>query len=240
MKIKVTKLRLGILAFLFFLTTGTGEVQAEPYGWSPSVDNSWAGTPTCTDSKPDKAPILLQPNHPALPKKPKPSEVVLYWHKVPGATGYNIYYGLSPKNYIYSVADVTDTNNFTIGKLANKTYYFAVQAKKGCAAGALSKEWKVRPGQGGYIVRTGTATNVYGATTVNKITPITNKVTKPSVTSQPSQPPSVKGAQTGTNIGQPTNKETQYNPPQASPTTVQVKPKPKGLWETILSILFGR
>jgi hypothetical protein len=85
-----------------------GDVKAEPYGWSPQVDFSNQGPPKCTDSKPDKAPILLQPNHPVLPKKPKKGEVVLYWHRVPGATGYNVYYGLTPKNYIFSAPNVGD------------------------------------------------------------------------------------------------------------------------------------
>ena len=142
MKNKAKSISIIAILFVAVISVFARDVKAEPYGWSPQTDFSNQGAPSCSDSKPDKEPILLQPNHPVLPKKPKKGEVVLYWHKVPGATGYNIYYGLSPKNYIFSAPNIGDTNNFTVGYLPNKVFYFAVQAKKGCAAGALSKECK--------------------------------------------------------------------------------------------------
>lgn len=143
-KLKKASLTVFSIFLLSFLLVS--QAWAEPYGWSPNVDNSWGGPPTCTDAPPDKAPILLQPNHPVFPKANEPGAVRLFWHKVPGATGYNVYYGLSPRNYIFAAPDLGDTDNFTVRGLANRTYYFAVQAKKGCAAGELSNEWSGRAG----------------------------------------------------------------------------------------------
>lgn len=159
--------------FVAVISLFAGEVKAEPYGWSPQVDFSNQGPPACTDAKPDKAPILLQPNHPVLPKKPKKGEVVLYWHKVPGATSYNVYYGLSPRNYIYSAVNIGDIGNFTVGYLPNKNFYFAVQALNGCAAGTLSHEWSARPGGGGY------AGNPVLGTTAAKIVPVRTQAALP-------------------------------------------------------------
>lgn len=231
MKDKVLKIELSVLVFLFFLTAGTGIVYAEPYGWSPNVDNSWQGAPKCTDPKPDKAPVLLEPNHPVLPKKPKAGEVVLYWHRTPGAENYNVYYGLTPKNYIFSAPDIGNTDNFTVRFLANKVYYFAVQAKKGCAASSLSQEWKVRPGVGRFVAGNvqGVGVKAVQRTTVPtyKQTPSAGNVgTTTTVISTPV--PAVQGAQTGRTgagaVEQPT----------------PVTPKPKSLWEKILSIFFGK
>lgn len=225
-------LKTGVITLIVFvsLLVLVSKVKAEPYGWSPSVDNSWGGLPACTDPKPDKAPILLQPNHPVLPKKPKPGEVVLYWHKVPGATGYNIYYGLSPRNYIYTAPDIGDTDNFTVGHLANRVYYFAVQAKKGCAASALSNEWAARPGRSGYIlaaapgftpVRRKTTTLGEQTTTVLIPTPTKTAEVKGVETEEREQPSVYQPPQTG-----------RYQPPAAIPTPIPT-PKPS-LWQTIL------
>jgi hypothetical protein len=234
-------LKIGIIAspILFLLVGFVGVVKAEPYGWSPNVDNSWGGPPKCTDAKPDKAPILLQPNHPVLPKKAKAGEVVLYWHKVPGATSYNVYYGLSPKNYIFSAPDIGDTNNLVVRFLPNKKFYFAVQARKGCAASNMSNEWAVRPGAGGYIVL-GAATGK----TVKKVTtsqPSSNRtVTTILPTSvPPTSAPAVKGVETGPQQQEVVQPQ-QYTPPVAPKAAQPAKPKPKGFFETILSILFGK
>ncbi len=236
MKKILSKITIAVLINLtLMLVVVAGQAKAEPYGWSPQTDFSNQGPPKCTDAKPDKAPILLQPNHPVLPKKPKKGEVVLYWHRVPGASGYNVYYGLSPKNYIYTATDLGDTDNFTVGYLANKNYYFAVQAKKGCAASSMSNEWIGRPGMGGYY------------TTVSKYTPIRKTTTTAPPTSGgttvvlPTTAPQVQGISTEQ---QPTVK-TNYQPPknqgyQPPPTAVvpTQTPKPKGFWQQILSF-FG-
>lgn len=124
-------------------------VKAVDYGSSPDLDNSWKGLPVCGEAKP-KAPILYEPGNPAIQKAKNPGEVRLQWTKVPQATGgYNVYFGLSPRNYIYSATDIGDTDNYTVRFLGNRTYYFAVQSKGSCAIGPLSNEWAARPGGGG-------------------------------------------------------------------------------------------
>lgn len=233
---KNTLLKIGIIVspFLFLLSGAAGKVQAEPYGWSPQVDFSNQGPPVCTDQKP-KAPILYQPNHPLLPKAKGKGQIRLQWTKVPGASNYSVFYGLTPKNYIYSSPDVGNTDNFTVGYLVNKIYYFAVTAKAGCAGSSHSNEWAGRPGAGGVVLAAA------GFKPVKKTTPPA-KVTKPvvvTISPEPTKAAEVKGVQTQTNV-QPTYQAPQYNPPQAPPAAVPVTPKPKGFWETLLSILFGK
>lgn len=242
MKNKAKSTSIAVILFIAVISIFVGDVKAESYGWSPQVDFSNQGPPTCTDAKPDKAPILLQPNHPALPKKPtKAGEVILYWHKVPGATGYNIYYGLTPKNYIYTAADIGDTNNFTISYLANKNYYFAVQAKKGCAASSLSNEWRARPGKGGYalggVVRGVQVVRKAVAVPSFKPDVVTTEITLPSPTTS-----EVKGISTQTVI-QPT--QVIYQAPTKNSGNAQnaalptPAPKKKGFWQLLLSIFTG-
>ena len=222
---KISIAKAGVSLALASLTalSLTPVVFAEPYGWSPQVDFSNQGPPACTDSKPDKAPVLLQPNHPSLPKKPKKGEVVLYWHTVPGANGYNVYYGLSPKNYIYTAPNLGNTNNFTVSFLANKTYYFAVQAKNGCSAGALSQEWAVRPGGGSVsLVANGFVPVQRQSTgTPKKSTVVVQPVEEPS----PTKSSSVQGV----NATAPPV----YQQPVRSQTTTRVPtptPQPQGSW----------
>lgn len=234
---KSTLLKLGVVSLFLSLIGGAfvGKAQAEPYGWSPNVDNSWGGTPSCTDAKPDKAPILLQPNHPKLPQPTGKGQVRLQWHKVPGATGYNVYYGLSRKNYIYSVTNLPDTDNYTVSHLANKVYYFAVQAKKGCAAGALSNEWAARPGKGGFLVAApGFTPIVKKASTAVKKTTTTTYLPSPTAEAQ------VKGIAsepTQEVVYQPETPVETYQPPQIPTPT----PTPKlSLWQRILDTIFGK
>ncbi|MBI4991389.1 hypothetical protein HZB96_04835 [Candidatus Gottesmanbacteria bacterium] len=230
MKNTLLKIGIAVSPFLFLLTGVVGKVQAEPYGWSPQVDFSNQGPPTCTDAKP-KAPILYQPNHPLLQKAKGKGQIRLQWVRVPGASNYSVFYGLTPKNYIYSSPDVGNTDNFTVGYLANKVYYFAVTAKAGCAGSKHSNEWAGRPGAGGVVLAAA------GFKPVKKTT-APAKVTQPTVL-QPTQTPSVKGVQTQ-NVQPTTYQAPQYNPPVAPPAAVPVTPKPKGFWETLLSILFGK
>lgn len=149
MKIKFLLVLLVIAAF------SVAPVKALDYGTSPDPVKPWEGLPICYEVKP-KPPILYEPNNPAIQRAKNPGEIRLQWTKVPQATGYNIYFGLSPRNYIYSASvDGRDTDNYTVRFLGNRTYYFAVQSKTGCAAGILSNEWLGRPGGGGTaIVRT--------------------------------------------------------------------------------------
>ena len=229
MKKALLKIGVAVSPFLFLLGSIVGKVQAEPYGWSPNVDNSWGGTPTCTDAKPDKAPILLQPNHPSLPQPKESGAIRLQWIKVPGATGYNVYYGLSPKNYIFTARDLPDTDNFTVSHLGSRTYYFAVQAIKGCAASSLSNEWAARPGGTGFV-----------STTALGFVPVQRRATSAvsGVTSytppEPTAAAEVQGVTAepiqGTAYEAPT--QPQYIPPVA-PVAPKPTPKPN-LWQLIL------
>ncbi|OGG30972.1 hypothetical protein A3I51_02310 [Candidatus Gottesmanbacteria bacterium RIFCSPLOWO2_02_FULL_38_8] len=208
-----------IIFSLVFLTTGA---MAEPYGWSPNVDNSWGGPPTCTDSKPDKAPIQLPPNH-SLLGAPAKNEVRVWWHKVPGATGYNIYYGLSPHNYIFSAPDLPDTDRYYVGHLTAGRYYFAVQAKRGCAAGNLSNElWSV---PGGRRLSTGGVTNNF----------VPARTAAPTPTVAAPEPTAVEAVQ-GVEEYQPP--VVQENPPAVNPNPFVPLPTPKPLnfWQKLLRI----
>lgn len=235
-------LKIGMVIIpLIFLLAVAVQVKAEPYGWSPQTDFSNQGPPVCTSQKP-KAPILYQPNHPLLQKAKGKGQIRLQWTKVPDATGYNIFYGLSPKNYIYSVPNLPDTDNYTVSFLANKKYYFAVSANAGCAGSPLSNEWSGKPGAGGY------SSSVLGS--VSYAVPVKRTVVTPyPVVTRPqvsTSAPAVQGAATGpnANVGQPVQENTyqppQYNPPVAPPAVVTVAPKPKGFWGTLLSIFFGK
>lgn len=140
-----------LLVLGLLVLVSAAPVKAYDYGGQPELDNSNKGLPVCAEAKP-KAPILYEPNNPAIQKAKNPGEVRLQWTKVPQASSYNIYYGLSPRNYIYTAADIGNTDNYTVRFLGNRTYYFAVQSKGGCAAGPLSNEWAARPvGAGKYI-----------------------------------------------------------------------------------------
>lgn len=210
------------LGLLILVLGVVGPVAAADYGGQPNLDNSWKGLPVCAEAKP-KAPILYEPNHPALPRAKNAGEIRLQWTKVPQATKYNVYYGLSPKNYIYTATNITGTD-YTVRFLASRTYYFAVQSVGNCAASGFSNEWATTPGGGGYT------TAAPGFVPVSRTTPID----KPSgggspVTLPGEEQPSVPG-------------ETPA-PIPGSPRAPKPAPKPAGLWETIVSFfgrLFGR
>ncbi len=242
-KVSLTRIGIGLSLASFTALTLAPVALAEPYGWSPQVDFSNQGAPQCGNAKPNKAPVLLQPNHPVLPKKPKKGEVVLYWHKVPGASGYNIYYGLSPKNYIYTAPNLGDTNNFTVTHLAGKTYYFAVQAKNGCAAGALSNEWAGRAGGGGTALAAATGFTPVkqstGATPKQSPSSSSNTIVLPTV--EPTKATAVQGITAPpakVNQQQPTvrpQSQTGTRPPTtATPTT---KPQQTSWWDWVLKAL---
>lgn len=146
-----------IAYFIFILALFLGSLDAsiafaEPYGWSPDTDNSDNGPPVCSETF-TRQPVLYQPNHFLLPKAKNRGELRLWWHPTDEASSYNIYYGLTPGNYIFAARELGngETNNFTLEYLANKKYYFVVQANKGCAAGPRSNEWMGKPTKGGFI-----------------------------------------------------------------------------------------
>lgn len=232
---KITASKIGITASIIsLLLVNAGGVFADdhPYGWSPQTDFSNQGPPTCGNSDPDKAPSLLQPNHPVLPKKAKAGEVVLYWHKVPGANNYSVYYGFSPKNYIFSAPDVGDTDNLIVRFLPNKIMYFSVQARNGCAAGPLSREWAARPGSGRYISPVlGVNTN---STSLNKTT---SSLIQPSALVYQTQAIEAPQAQDAAVA------ETYQPPVVENPAPVvaaKAVPQKKGLLASIFSLFTGK
>ena len=210
----------GLLGLVIASVVFAPQVFAEAYGWSPEVNSGSKKTAACTDEK-LKAPILYEPNHPALPRAKGAGQVRLQWTKVPGANGYNVYYGLTPRNYIYSVRDLPDSSDsYTIGGLANRNYYFAVQTKKGCAAGPFSKEWGGRPNGGGFLTAAVGAVPLQRTTTPIKATPAAPLV-QPKV--QPSAPVVLPAPRTVT------------PPPAAAPAPT----KQVGFFESIGNFFFN-
>jgi hypothetical protein len=234
-KMKITASKIGIAASivsLLLINAGSAFAEDRPYGWSPQTDFSNQGPPTCGNSNPDKAPALLQPNHPILPKKAKGGEVVLYWHKVPGANNYSVYYGFSPKNYIFSAPDVGDTDNLVVRFLPNKIMYFSVQARNGCAAGPLSREWAVRPGSGRYI------SPVLGTTKTTTLNKKTSSLIEPSsLVYQKTVPEAVDPQVQNAAVAE----ETYKAPVAQNPAPVTAKaPEKKGLLASIFSLFGGK
>lgn len=234
----VYKIGISVSPFFLFILVAS-PVHAEEYGWSPQVDFSNQGTPTCTDAKPDKAPVLLQPNHPDLQRATGPGQVRLQWHKVPGATGYNVYFGLSPKNYIFSAPDLPDTNNYTVSHLGNRVYYFAVQARKGCAASGLSQEWAGRPGGGGI----GTTNAVLGISDYEGVAPVVRKnayVAPPAYEEESDVQGTTDEAEEAPSYVPPVNDQPAYRLPTTPPAARnQLTPTPakKGFWQNLLNAL---
>lgn len=157
---KTLAVSLGVLVFGVVFLFRASSVYAEAYGWSPDVNKSTTETPgVCSGAKP-AAPILYQPNHPILPQPTGRDQIRLQWTKVSNASGYVVNYGLTSKNYIYSVQLPDSSTSYTIGHLGNRMYYFTVQAKSGCAVGFSSNEWGARPNGGAIMTRTAVVTPV--------------------------------------------------------------------------------
>jgi len=119
---------------------------------TPSVDGGVGGpvgAPVCTNTTPT-APTLNNATSAGA------NSILVRWSKVAGATHYSIFYGSSSGNYIYSVPDTGDVDNYVINGLGSGC--FAVKAVNSCAPGPLSNE-----------ICTGRvlgATNVLGASTL--------------------------------------------------------------------------
>jgi len=149
------KKTLSLLILLsLFSTLSVGSVNAQ-YGSSSSTSTSTTtsstnttSAPTCNNEKPS-IPVLYEPNHPLFGGQKKLGEVTLHWAKADRATSYNILYGLSPRNYIFSGLKVGDGNTTTYsvsGLNPGTTYYFTVQANNDCKPGGLSNEWGANAG----------------------------------------------------------------------------------------------
>jgi hypothetical protein len=190
---------------------------------SGSSSTNTTGTPQCNADVPG-TPVLYEPNHPLLPKATGAGEVRLNWLKAQKANKYTIGYGLSPRNYIYGAADISDADNYTVGHLNPGTrYYFAVKGVNVCMPGEWSREWSAVVGGGG-----GSSTLTYtvtGSTEGNVVLTVT--------------PTPVLGGQGFGNVV-PTvvvpTAEPQNLPPVVIPT-----PTPKiGFFQRILNFLLGR
>jgi hypothetical protein len=142
---------LTLLTFLGILSiVSVNSVNAQ-YGSSSSTSTTSTNTtsaPTCNNDKP-AIPVLYEPNHPLFGGQKKLGEVTLHWAKADRATSYNVLYGLSPRNYIYSGLKVGngDTTTYSVAGLnPGTTYYFTVQANNDCKPGGLSNEWGANAG----------------------------------------------------------------------------------------------
>jgi len=203
------KKTLSLLVLLsLFSTLSVGSVNAQ-YGSSSSTSTSTTtstnttSTPTCNNEKPS-IPVLYEPNHPLFGGQKKLGEVTLHWAKADRATSYNVLYGLSPRNYIFSGLKVGDgnTTTYSVGGLnPGTTYYFTVQANNDCKPGGLSNEWGASAGSffaasapldilGARSRRTANLGNVLAAGTTATNTPTTvQPTTSPEATPTSYQAP---------------------------------------------------
>lgn len=113
--------------------------------------------------------------------------------------------------------------------LPNRLFYFAVQAKAGCAASSLSNEWSARPGGAG---GSNNYSNLLGMT--NVVTPLAYQPPENQVALNP-----VTGSEEVAGVG---SELAQVQPPVSDPVkpmTAPVPVKPKGFWAMVASILFG-
>jgi len=133
-------LRIGMVVFIFALLVFVPLNVNQIFGYGT------VSTPTCDNEKPAKV-VLYEPNHALLPKATGVGEVRLNWLKAERANKYTIGFGTSPRNYIYGVTNIPDTNNYTVKYLNPGTrYYFAVKAVNECMPGDWSREWSVLVG----------------------------------------------------------------------------------------------
>ena len=115
------------------LATPTPEVT--PASTPVPTDNSGTGGPGGGNPGPAECTDAI-PNVPYLKTAMSVSgnSVKLTWEKVLGAsTGYSIFYGPTCDNFIYSVVDTGNVDNYTINGITSGC--FQIRAKNGCAIG---------------------------------------------------------------------------------------------------------
>ncbi len=113
---------------------------------SPSPEDSPLGTPVPTNSSGtggpgggDPGPSVCTDTTPNVPYLKTAmsvggNSVKLTWEKVTGAsTGYSIFYGPTCDNFLYSVVDTGNVDNYTVNGLTSGC--FQIRAKNGCAIG---------------------------------------------------------------------------------------------------------
>lgn len=106
--------------------------------------SSGPSSPSCNDSKPTKAPVLL--GYTTTSK----NQVTLTWKKaLDPVTHYLISYGVKPNIPLYGNPNIGDKNttHYTVNALSGGvTYYFRVRAINNCTPGDYSNEIAVRVG----------------------------------------------------------------------------------------------
>lgn len=99
-----------------------------------SVSNGPPGPPQCAAQKPPTPQLLSV-------VRTSPTTVKLTWSSVTPASYYSIFYGTTPGNYQFGVANTGNTTNFVVGALnPNLNYYFAVRAVNDCMPSDPSNE----------------------------------------------------------------------------------------------------
>ena len=117
---------------------------------NPTTNNSQPNTstgpvsaPTCTDTKPGSAPVLLSATANGN------NSVTLTWSKsINPVSYYLVTFGTKSGEQTYGNPNVggPDTTSYTVGSLsANQTYFFRVRAGNGCTPGDFSNELAVSP-----------------------------------------------------------------------------------------------
>lgn len=109
-----------------------------------SGGSSQPSAPSCNDSKPTKAPVLL--GYTTTSK----NQVTLTWSKaLDPVTHYLISYGVKPNIPLYGNPNIGDKNttHYTVNALSGGvTYYFRVRAINNCTPGDYSNEIAVKVG----------------------------------------------------------------------------------------------
>lgn len=113
-------------------------------GGSGGSGGGSAVAPSCNDTAPSGAPVLL------LATVTGPNQVTLSWSKAPNpVTYYLVTFGLSSGAQQYGNPNIGDSNttSYTVNGLSGgATYYFRVRAGNGCNAGPFSNELSATPG----------------------------------------------------------------------------------------------
>lgn len=162
------------------LTTTTSSSSSSSSSSSGGGGTSPASAPTCNDTQPGSAPVLLSAISAGT------NSVILTWSKAADpVTYYLITFGLGSGLQQYGNPNVggSNTTSYTVSGLSGgTTYYFKVRAGNGCAPGAYSNELSATP-TGGVLttVPEGFEAGVLGETTEVKTTP------------EPTPTPEVKG-----------------------------------------------
>jgi len=120
--------------------------------------NNSSGSTSCTTEAPKQSPIITR----ALTTGK--NQITLFYNRPVGeVSSYSVVYGTRSGVYTFGLSGINGTqNSVAINGLArNTTYYFKIQAAKGCAAGPFSKEIAVKVGSNSF-------TTVLGVKNINK------------------------------------------------------------------------